>query len=326
MKAEYELKLHAFVAANEAALHVLEKRRLMNNDATAKRRTYYLLAGLVWALFGFIAISITGEVLGFIVSLILLAVSCVGIFYIMRNPYDLNGDYADQVSMQALKDLDPSFYFSRYNCLSEQDYLNAEIYSKHYDRYSGSRLMEGTHGQTQFRFSHLHVEEKYQSTDSKGNRTTHWVDIFNGVLFIADFNKHFSYDLTVLPDIAEKHFGWLGRKMQSVDSRVMQLENPEFEKQFKASCKDSVTGHYILTPDMQERMLHVLSKCDNGVAFAFRESKVYIAIPKFEPNSDPNHDVSFLTVGQLKYATKDLLALIELIDDLDLNNRIWTKE
>ena len=66
-----------------------------------------------------------------------------------------------------------------------------------------------------------------------------------------DFNKHFNVKTYVLTDTAEKMFGFLGKKLQSMNSSrddLVYLENPDFEKQFVVYSSDQIEARYILSP------------------------------------------------------------------------------
>ncbi|HAN79364.1 MAG TPA: hypothetical protein DCQ31_17155, partial [Bacteroidales bacterium] len=85
------------------------------------------------------------------------------------------------------------------------------------------------------------MEYKTESTDSKGRRQTQWHTIFKGVFFIADFNKNFKTETIVLNDNWEGILGRFARKIQKLNisrPKLIQLENPEFEKMFQVFGED----------------------------------------------------------------------------------------
>lgn len=143
---------------------------------------------------------------------------------------------------------------------------------------------------------------------------------------MADFHKEFHGELAVLPDVAEKHFGWFGRKLQTLGGNLQRMENPEFEKAFVVRGADAVEARYILTPDMQERLLALRGRLNDGVRFAFKESQVYIGFSNkgnwFEGDLKRTaHDR-----GQMREILGQMACCFNIVQDLNLNTRIWTKE
>ncbi len=105
-----------------------------------------------------------------------------------------------------------------------------------------------------------------------------------------------------------------------------QMESVEFEDAFVVRATDPVEARYVLTPDMQERMLALRGRLNDDVRFAFRESHVFMTIPNqadwFEPSLEhPAHERS-----QMSTFLAQLAACFQIVDDLNLNTRIWTRE
>ena len=104
------------------------------------------------------------------------------------------------------------------------------------DRYRSEDLICGKIDKTSFICSEIIAEEKRVTTDSKGRRQEHWIDIFRGFFFIADFNKNFQGQTVVFRN------SWF--KLNLGKQRV-KLENPNFEKQFDVFSTDQVEARYI---------------------------------------------------------------------------------
>lgn len=133
----------------------------------------------------------------------------------------------------------------------------------------------------------------------------------------------------VLPDTAEKLFGKFGQKLQAMASgrgELIRLEDPRFEQEFCVYGEDQVEARYILTPALMERILAFKKKWNTRVYLSFLDSKVYIAISMYKNLFElrtfkPAADYTFL-----EESMHFLTLLIEIVDDLNLNTRIWTKE
>lgn len=154
------------------------------------------------------------------------------------------------------------------------------------------------------------------STDSKGHRRERWVDIFQGFFFIADFNKDFQGQTIVFRN------SWL--KLKSGKQRV-KLENPNFEKRFDVFSTDQVEARYILTPNMMERLLELDSRFPGKITVSFRNSSVIVAIPDRTNHFETDIWECQLNTDKLKREFATLVSLFQIVHDLNLNLRIWTK-
>ncbi|MFR7822039.1 MAG: DUF3137 domain-containing protein [Odoribacter splanchnicus] len=154
--------------------------------------------------------------------------------------------------------------------IAESVFMNSRLFSTSPDRYRSEDLICGKIDKTSFICSEIIAEEKRVTTDSKGRRQEHWIDIFRGFFFIADFNKNFQGQTVVFRN------SWF--KLNLGKQRV-KLENPNFEKQFDVFSTDQVEARYILTPNLMERLLELDSRFPGKITVSFRDSSVIIAIP-----------------------------------------------
>ncbi len=73
-------------------------------------------------------------------------------------------------------------------------------------------------------------------------------------------------------------------------------------------------------------MLALRGRLNEDVRFAFRSSHLYMTIPNkddwFEPRlSRPAHDP-----GQMTSVLAQMSSCFQIVEDMNLNTRIWTKE
>ncbi len=206
-------------------------------------------------------------------------------------------------------------------------YDRSKIFKKRVDRYRGEDYIAGRLGETEISFSELHSEYKTEST-SNGSKKTSWHTIFKGVFFIADFNKHFKTAVFLFPDTWEKTFGKFGQRFQTMKKShgdLIKLEDPDFEREFAVYGYDQIEARYILSTSLMQRMLEFKRKTRSKVHVSFVESNVNIAISLkknlFEPRIfKPITDFKFIK-SNFDY----LLLFTGIVEDLNLNHRIWTK-
>ncbi len=106
---------------------------------------------------------------------------------------------------------------------------------------------------------------------------------------------------------------------------MINLEDPEFEKYYIAYGVDQIEARYILSTNLVERIVNFTKKIGRPLYISFNNSRIYIAIPvsfSFRP-------VLFMSVKdyELLYEYYDSLSrIIGIVEDLNLNRRIWSKQ
>jgi hypothetical protein len=232
------------------------------------------------------------------------------------------------VVAELVKLINPDWQYMFDYCMSQESYQQSGLFPHHYDRYDGDDFVTGKIEKTDFQFSELHTQYKQVTYGSKGQRQEHWVTIFRGLFMHADFNKNFSEITYVLPDTAERLLGSFGQSLQKLSGRgqLVKLENPEFEKLFVVYSSDQVESRYILTPTMMEAMVNLYRRFGGEIYFSFVGSRVYFANSINEALFEPNIFRSGINFSDIKEMF-DLFEMITvLIQELNLNTRIWTKE
>ena len=234
--------------------------------------------------------------------------------------------YKREVFAAAVKEIAPGMHYLPEHMVPQGQFEAGGLFSSSIDRYDGEDFFSGRVGATDLLFSELHVEREDKSTDSKGNTTTHWVTVFEGIYLVADFHKDFRCRVEIMPDVAEANFGWLGRKLQGITGNLVRLGNPEFEKAFKVTSDDDVGAHYLLTPDMQERFLDLRNRWPDGIRAALLESCLHLAIPIRENWFEVGEADPAGAIEPLQRFLEQLVVVLHITETLDLNTRIWTKE
>jgi hypothetical protein len=209
-----------------------------------------------------------------------------------------------------------------------EEYMASLLYPRDVDRHKGEDLLHGRVGATEVRMSELHTEYKTTSTDSKGRTRTSWHTIFKGLFVSADFHKHFNGQTFVRSDIAEKGLGSLGRFFQKPvfgGSELIQLEDPDFEREFKVTSTDQVEARYILSTSMMRRMLDLKAKFAAPVEFSFIDSRMYIAISVQRNLFEPTFGQPLIDKDYIYHYYDQVATCVAMVEDLGLNVRVWGK-
>ena len=189
--------------------------------------------------------------------------------------------------------------------------------------------MEGKIGATAIRFCELHTQYKTTRRDSKGHTHTEWHTIFRGLFFMGDFNKHFSGSTIVLPDSAEALFGKFGQWLQSFSfgrDQLIKMDDPEFEKLFVVYGTDQIESRYILSPALMQRIVEFKTKRQKSIYLSFVGSSIFVALSETRALFEPKIFSSILDFETVCEYFEDLRVAVEIVEDLNLNTRIWSKE
>ena len=237
-------------------------------------------------------------------------------------------DFKGKVIQPIVKFIDPSLQYRRDDRISIAEFKESRIFRHRIDRYRGDDLVWGTLGATQMKFSEVHAEYKTETRDSKGRKQTHWHTIFKGLFYMADFNKHIKGETVVLPDTAERLFGRLGKKLQALNKsrgQLIHLEDPEFEKHFAVYGNDQVQSRYILSTSLMKRIMDFKKKTGKGIYLSFLGTKVYIAVRFIKNLFEPKLFKTLLNFEIVREYFDDFMIAYGIVEDLNLNTRIWSK-
>lgn len=233
----------------------------------------------------------------------------------IHNP--LKEQYHEEFIKPIVKSISPDWQYSFDGSVGAIEVGASKLFDKNYNEYSGNNLVYGKIDKTDFRSSLLNIAfKKIRPQDEDPH--------FNGFFFHADFNKYFNGDTVVvngdLQDMA------VAFKNMAVSSKYVVLENPEFNKVFKVKSTNQTEARYILTPLIMEKLLKVYKHYTGPIRFSFSGKRVYCAIDR---TSHLSKMPFYRAINTWKFVEKiyELYALNAiLVNELNLNTRIWTKE
>lgn len=219
--------------------------------------------------------------------------------------------------------LDKNLSYDRRGCIPKSTFVLSEIFNTIPNRYQGDDLVTGEVCKTKIQFCELNARYKSGSGKHSSTRT-----VFKGLFFIGDFNKNFSCKTVVLPDTAEKFLGRIGQKLQSINlarDELIKLDDPEFEEHFVVYSDDQVGARYILSTSLMKRIVDFKKKSSRNIYLSFIGSMVFVAVSYTRNLFEPRIFATLLDFGPVREYFEDLQLAIGIVDDLNLNTRIWTK-
>lgn len=298
----------------------LEKLEVLRKSQV-KRQVFIIVALLVSVFAGVVTLVPLLVLVFLFISLFVY----FALFGFKRQRFDFKSQYKTNVFCKLIPFIEPQLAYTSHQYIVQSKYDYSKIFLSHPDIYSGEDMVEGFIDKTKIEFSELHTQDR--RTDSKG-RTT-YVTIFRGIFFIADFNKAFSGQTYVLSDFSERFLGYFGKLFQNINiSRpdIVRLEDPEFEKHFAVYSTDEVEARYILSPALMQRIMEFKKKTNSGVQLSFLDSSIYLAIPMRKNLFEPKLYKSVMNFNDIEEYYHQLQFCTCVVEDLNLNTRIWSKQ
>ncbi|MHC4243227.1 MAG: DUF3137 domain-containing protein [Planctomycetota bacterium] len=220
--------------------------------------------------------------------------------------------------------IDENLNYDANERIDKTTFMMSKIFTTKPNRYKGDDLVWGKAGATEIKFSEIKAEHESGSGKNRRRYT-----IFKGLFFVGDFNKHFTCETVVLPDTAEKLFGHFGKKLQSMNifrGQLIKLEDPEFENHFVVYGDDQIQARYILSTSLMERIVEFRKKTGRKIYLSFVGSKVFVAVSYTKSLFEPRLFRTLLDIEPVREYFEDLQLAIGIVDDLNFNTRIWSKQ
>lgn len=199
--------------------------------------------------------------------------------------------------------------------IDQQIFSSCGLFSGRVDCYGAEDMIEGRVGATRFSFSEVLAQEKRTSHSGK-TTTTYWVDIFRGFLFVADFNKEFA-GRTIVTRSSFFSFSTPGQRAR--------LEDPAFEKRFDVYTTDQIEARYILSPSLMRRITELDEAYGGRLTLSFHQSTLVVAIPESVNHFEASVWRSVLDRSLFERDFGMIRQLVGIVDELNLNLRIWSK-
>jgi hypothetical protein len=195
------------------------------------------------------------------------------------------------------------------------------LFPESWNRDSGEDYVAGRLGETEFWFSELRLVK-----EGRKDRETL---VFRGLFFIADFHKSFRGRTYLLPDVAERVLGVLGRSLQALPrfdgTELVELEDPDFEKRFVCHATDPVEARYVLSPGLVQRLLALAERAPGPLRVSFVDECMYLALPLARDLLPAAFFGSDVHEEALLGSVRELLSVTGLVEELGLDTRIWSK-
>lgn len=238
-------------------------------------------------------------------------------------------DYRENFKHNIIKELihaiDNSLHYNKESYVREHHFVLSDLFGKP-DRINGNDHVSGKIDGISLEFSDLHAEKKHK--DSKGR--TSWSTLFQGLFIISEFPKNFQGKTLIFPDTAQKTFGdfigqWLQSKNVTKDALV-KMDDPEFEKEFVVYSNDQIEARYILSHSLMQRLVEFQKKSEQPLYVSFHQNKIFLAINYGKDLFEPTIFSTLLDYKLAMEYIKTLNMTIGIVEELKLNQKLWSKK
>jgi hypothetical protein len=185
------------------------------------------------------------------------------------------------------------------------------------DVYRSEDRFRGHWGATEVCFAEARADRarrRWRGTDRGFERE--YETYFRGIVFVADFHKHFRSTTRLLPR-GENAASARGEERAT-------LEDPHFESVFETWTTDQVDVRFILSTSMMSRLV-ALSTRFPGMRARFHQECVLLLLPSSRDRFEPSLHRRARSRAQIQAFVEDVRACLSVVDDLNLNTRIWSK-
>jgi len=219
-----------------------------------------------------------------ILGMLCLFAAVAPLWFYRKGREKYNPKYKEIVIKKLVEGMDKTVNYTPNSHISQSEFSQSGIFLQAIEEYEGSDLVETTARNTNLRFSKIDAK----SNQAQLNITTGGTEVerevksfFTGLFFIADFKKEINGSIVILPDILEQAMGGganNSRFMKRDKTKLVLMDNPEFEKYFRVYSEDPVEVQYILTPTFLERIVKLREKLDTwDLRLSLKDKKVHIS-------------------------------------------------
>ncbi|WP_375558913.1 DUF3137 domain-containing protein [Bernardetia sp. OM2101] len=204
---------------------------------------------------------------------------------------DIQIRYKKLVNSKLIEFVAPRGEYDSDGFVPYKDFLDSELFKREPDYYGGDDLLTTNQGGVEVQFSEVKAAWEEQSEDIKGNDSSQWHVIFDGIFMVSSLSKSFP-DMIIIPDASKGSFGRLGyetKKANEQHGEFVDMEHPEFNDYFTAYAKDAKKAKSMISEDFMDKAVEIAQTIEEPIYFSFKGRKMYVAIrydkPMFEFNT-----------------------------------------
>ena len=259
------------------------------------------------------------------IGFVLVLYVAIGGFIYKMLVKDYTKEFKDKVIYPLIKEIDSNLHYNALDHVSQRLFRDSKIFTSNIDKFEGNDFVQGEIDGVKLQFSDVHAQKKHKN--SKGGHS--WSTIFEGLFIVGEFNKHFKEKTVILPDSAQNTFGDLiGGWLQSNNvgrDKLVKMDSVEFEKEFVVYSTNQIEARYILSHALMEKLLLFKKKSSHPISISFIGGSIHMAIEYNKDLFEPSVFSSLLDYKVAMEYVQTLHLAIGIIDELKLNEKLWSK-
>lgn len=248
------------------------------------------LAAILIVLFVLIAMELIQIWMVIVLSIFLIA----GAIWQVRklaDRRDIQIRYKKTVNSKLIEFVAPRGEYHPDGFVSYSDFVDSELFKREPDFYGGDDLLITKQGGIEVQFSEVKAAWEEQSEDIKGNDSSQWHVIFDGIFMVSSLNKSFP-DIIIIPDVSKGSFGRLGYETKKANEQYgefVDVNHLDFNDYFTAYAKDAKKAKKMISEEFMDKAVEIAQTIEEPIYFSFKGKKMYVAIrydkPMFEFNT-----------------------------------------
>jgi len=195
--------------------------------------------------------------------------------------------------------------------------INKPAFFQNYDRYLYRDFMSSNYKGIPFEKGHYELQRLETHSDGHGHTTTQYVTFAMGTMYHYSFGRQLGQIVKVLEKDGMFFIGKNG--LTKVETEFIQ-----FNKKFMVLASDETTVFYILTPQVQEKIMEEEKTFKGHFYMAYMDDELFIAVD----DNDSSYSISIrkpFTEESLTPIVKCLAMPAVFVNDLDLDTPKFQK-
>lgn len=288
-----------------------------------------VLGAILFILFVLIAMELIAVWVVILISIFLIA----GAIWQVRklaDRRDIEVRYKKVVNSKLIEFVAPRGEYHSEGFVPYKDFLASELFQREPDYYGGDDLLITNQDGVEVKFSEVKAAWEEVGEDIKGNDSSEWHIIFNGIFMVSSLNKNYS-DMVIIPDASKGSFGQLGYETKKANEQYgefVDVQHPEFSNYFTAYAKDAKKAKSMISEDFMDNAVRIAQSIEEPIFFSFKGQKMYVAIHYDKPMFEFNAYLANITNPEKPYEVfKEMEFLVNIGASLNtMKRRIPTVE
>ena len=291
----------------------------LKKEQTKGKIAFYICLGLGFA----IAAAVVSYVMAKkVYELFYMLIFCVPFFmlgFFLKRRFDnkILQEFDDKYRNQFIAKLLEGYEYT----YDRNSYISPEIYQKSHfttlgDEYTGQDLLtitipnkDGEKTSTKLSLCDLHIVEHETYRDNDGTTRTETITLYAGVFAYVELQEPFKCSMAINTTLYDKN------------SRLVQLEDINFNKRLKTYSNDQLEVRYILTPDMMQKLLN-LSKRSSMLKLKFVGKEAFMGL-KFDLFEAKKMQPGMTLSETYLSLYDDIAFVLKLVNELSKNNKVF---